>query len=373
MKDVLAVIFGGKSVEHDISIITGMQVLKNLSSSYNTLPVYIHPDGKWYIADNLDKAETFLNFEKNVIKKKQVTPVIGKPYLVVESGGKYKKHIKLDCALLCTHGRNGEDGTLQGLLDLCFIPYTSCSTLSSAICMDKAIAKRIMRSYKIPTPKFVDFYASEYKKNKFQILNRVNSDLTFPLIVKPAGLGSSVGISICEDIDSLPSHIENAIVYDGKIIIEEFISDAKEFCVAVTKINGSHLTSNVQEVHKGEIYTFEDKYLNKKQEIIANITPSFENKLKKLACTTYRALECDGIVRIDFLCDKDDKIFVNELNTIPGSLAFNLFDSPFRDLLDIIILEAKDKLEVKEKEVYKFNSKAIENYVKIMKQNKYSK
>ena len=373
MKDVLAVIFGGKSVEHDISIITAMQVLKNLSPSYNTLPVYIHPDGKWYIGDNLDRAETFLNFEKNVIKKKQVTPVLGKPYLVVESGGKYKKHIKVDCALLCTHGRNGEDGTLQGVLDLCFIPYTSCSTLSSAICMDKAIAKRIMRSYKIASPKFVDFYASEYRKNKFQILNKVNVELSFPLIIKPASLGSSVGISICENVDTLPSSIENAIVYDGKIIIEEFISGAKEYCVAVTKINGNYLTSNVQEVHKGDIYTFEDKYLNKKEHLVANITPAFENKLKKLAKLVYRALECDGIVRIDFLADQDDKIFVNELNTIPGSLAFNLFDSPFRDLLDIIILEAKDKFEVREKEVYKFNSKAIENYVKIMKQNKYTK
>lgn len=372
MKESIAVIFGGKSVEHDISIITGLQTIKNLSKKYEVLPVYIDIKGQWWIAENLDDVKTFLNFTKNVKKKKQVTPILGKPYFSID--GRFKKNIKIDVAVLCTHGKNGEDGSLQGVLEMCGIAYTSCGVLSSAVCMDKAVTKRIMRTYKIQSPKFMDFYASDFDKNKYKLLQEIESGLTMPLIVKPANLGSSVGISICEDMDKITSAIENAFLYDEKVVVEEFITGAKEFACGVMKVNGKAVASEIQEVNKGDIYTFEDKYLVKKEQKQEKVSQKLENRIKKLAIESYKALECDGVVRVDFLfTERNNTLYVNELNTIPGSLAFNLFNTSFRDLLDVLISEAKAKKLAKDKDVYEFNSKAIEVYAKLTNQNKYAK
>lgn len=374
MKAVIAVLFGGKSVEHDISIITGLQVLKNLSKQYSVLPIYIQPNGQWCIAENLDRADTYLHFDKNVKKLRVVTPVLGKPYITIENGGKFKKQIHVYCALLCTHGKNGEDGTLQGVLSMCHIPYTSCGVMSSALCMDKAIAKRLLKSYKIETPAFIDFTAGHYKKSKFQVLEQIESKLPMPVIIKPANLGSSVGIRICTSVENLENCIENALVYDNKVIVETFVQQAREFACAVMKVNGNLICSEIDEAEKEEIFTFENKYIDKKTGKKPKLSATFENKIKKLAMQSYAALDCDGIVRVDFLYDtKNEKLYVNELNTIPGSLAFNLFKVPFRDLLDATILEAVSRQEDSEKFVYEFNSHAIETFMKLSKQNKYAK
>lgn len=371
MKERIGVFFGGKSVEHDISVITGMQVLKNLSKRYEVIPIYIAPNNDWFIADNLDDPSIYLNFEKQVAKKKQVALLMGEGALVTM--GLLPRQIKLDCAVLCNHGKNGEDGTLQGALTLAGIPYTSCKVKASANCMDKSIAKKLMKNNKINTPKFVDFYTSEFGKNKFKVLENVTNSLNFPLIVKPANLGSSVGIRICEDVESLTSAIENAGIYDEKIIVEEFLQGAKEYACAVVKINDKYLTSEVQEMHKGDIFTFEDKYLSEKEKNQPKISLKTQNKVAKLAMQAYSALECDGVVRVDLLSDETGKLYVNELNTIPGSLAFNLFKTPFRDLLDATIAQAKKQKQEADKDVYEFSSKAIEYYIKLSKQNKYTK
>lgn len=373
MKTV-AVIFGGKTVEHDISVITAQQTLKNMSKLYNIIPIYIDINGVWWTAQNLGESQTFLNFEQKAIKKKRVTFLAGSPVLMCESNGKFKKQDKVDVALLCTHGKGGEDGSLQGVLESSFVPYTSCKVASSAICMDKALTKRLLKTFKIDSVKFIEVFQGDFLSNKFKTVQKIKEKLKFPLIIKPARLGSSVGISLCDDVEELQTKLQEAFAFDDKVLVEEFLKNAEEFCCAVVKVNGHAFTSKVEQVDKGKIYSFNEKYLAIKQKSDKKIDNDLENKILKESICAYKALECDGVVRIDYLYDKGkNKLYLNEVNSIPGSLAFNLFSSPFRDEIDLLLDEAICAYEHKKEQVYKFSSSAIEQYCKMSESNKYSK
>lgn len=373
MKTV-AVIFGGKTVEHDISVITALQTLKNMSKLYNIIPIYIDINGVWWTAQNLGESQTFLNFEKNAIKKKRVTFLAGSPVLMCENNGKYRKIAKVDVALLCTHGKGGEDGSLQGVLESSFVPYTSCKVASSAICMDKALTKRLLKTFKIDSVKFIEVFQGDFLSNKFKTVQKIKEKLKFPLIIKPARLGSSVGISLCDDVEELQTKLQEAFSFDDKILVEEFLKNADEFCCAVIKVNGHTCPGKVEQVDKGKIYSFDEKYLTSKEKFNKKIDNDLENKIIKESICAYKALECDGVVRIDYLFDKSkNKLYLNEVNSIPGSLACNLFSSPFRDEIDLLIDEAICAYEHKQEQVYKFSSSAIEQYCRISKNNKYSK
>lgn len=370
MKTV-AVIFGGKSVEHDISIITAMQTLKSLKG-YKILPIYIKPDGKFVTAKNLTNPDTYLNYTKNVKKERTVTFDFGLSQICIIKNKKIIDKLKIDCALLCNHGHGVEDGCLQGMLELCEIPYSSCKVPSSALCMDKTLTKVILREKRIKSPAYVHFDLCQYKEKKIDILKEIKDKIKLPCIIKPASLGSSVGISICEDIEKLEKNINEAFLYDDKIIVEKYIVNAREFCCGVVKIGNKLITSNVNEVKKGKIYTFTEKYISAKNEEKEKINPQLEQKIKNLAEKTYKALLCDGVVRVDFLFDeKNNILYVNELNTIPGSLAFNLFPFPFEDLLKGIIEEAIDYHNNKRNLQYTFNSNAIKSYIEMTDHLKY--
>ena len=371
MKNV-AVIFGGKSVEHDISIITALQTMKNISKNYKLYPIYIKPDGKFIIAENLTDAKTYLNFNKNVRKAKVVSFLLGTPTLMIMKNGKVKEYVNIDCAILCNHGHGGEDGSLQGLLELCEIPYSSCDVRSSVLCMDKVLTKIMLKNAKIASPTYVYFDICQYKARKINILKNIVDQIKFPCIVKPATLGSSIGINVCENEQELISSIDDAFVYDDKIIVEQFVSKAREFACAVFKIDDKLFTSKVQEMKKGKIYTFQEKYLCQKEREVREITKQLDERIKKYAMASYSALQCDGIVRVDFLYnEKQNKLYVNELNSIPGSLAFNLFSSSFIDLINSLISEAISRNEKKKQICYEFNSQAIENYISMTDHLKY--
>lgn len=369
MRENIAVIFGGKSVEHDISVITGLQTLSNLSTKYNVVPIYIEPNGQACIADNLSEPEIYLDFERKVVKKKSVAFVPGSNVLIVD--GKFKRHIKVNCAVLCTHGRNGEDGSLQGLLEMCQIPYTSPGVLSSAVCMDKVSTKLFMQARDIPTPNFMHFYAHEFERSQTDIIEQVEEKLGYPVIIKPANLGSSVGISICKNNFEMIFAINNALLFDDKVIVEEYIPRAEEYCCAAFRMGKELMVSDVVKVQKSDMFTFEDKYLTEKSANNEEISPELIEEIKLLTLKTYSALECDGVVRVDFL--RGESLFVNEVNTIPGSLAFNLFHFPFRELLDSLISEAIERSKAKARHVYEFSSDAFTQFVKLQKQNKYTK
>lgn len=371
MKNI-AVFFGGKSVEHDISIITAMQAMKALpKSKYKVLPIYIKSDGTFVTEKNLNSPQTFLNFNKFAKNVRSVSFEFGKGNVVLSKNGKIKEKIKIDCALLCNHGHGGEDGALQGLLELAEIAYTSSSLASSALCMDKVLTKIMLKSAHIKTPAYVHFNIDEYKAKKVEILSEIKEKIKLPCIIKPASLGSSVGISICEDGAKLESLIEESFVYDDKIIVEQFVENAREFCCAVVKIGDKMFSSTVKEVGKSKIYTFTDKYISAKEEK-GKVTKELDGKITKLAKQAYGALLCDGVVRVDFLYDQKDNImYVNELNSIPGSLAYNLFSLPFADLLTSLIEEGIERYKKKKDLIYSFNSEAIQKYIDMEDHVKY--
>ena len=373
MKNIL-VIFGGKSVEHDISIITAMQVLSNLPTGYNFIPVYIDKDQHWWLGDNLDRAETFIDFHKKVKNKHACSLVAGSSMLCEVSHGKFKKMRYIHCAVLCCHGGNGEAGALQGLLDLCKIPYTSPSFAQSSVCMDKVLTKLVLDDKEIKNIDFINFYYEDFKENKTFYIDKCERNIGYPLIVKPARLGSSVGIHICSNREELFNAIEIAKEYDGKILIEEYLKDCKEFCCACLNINDNLFVSSVNEVSKSEIFTFEEKYLSNKPKS-KKVNKSIEEEIKKLTSKVYETLECKGIVRVDFLYSpKDMQLYVCEVNTIPGSLSFNLFDNiKFSDLLRNLIETSIEDYNKQKGLIYNFNSDAIKHYISLSKINKFTK
>ena len=365
MKTV-AVIFGGKSVEHDISVITAMQAMARFPKGYQMFPIYITSQGNFVVADNLNDAKIYLNFAKNVKNCRNVSIDFENHGVFVWKKNKIKKRIKVDCALLCNHGHGGEDGTLQGMLELAGIAYTSSTLSSSAMTMDKSLTKIMLGNFHIKTLPYVQFDRCEYHQNKLKILQTIKKKLAFPCIIKPANLGSSVGISICECEAKLDKQIEDAFAFDERILVERYLSDAEEYSCACVKINDKILPSKVNKVKKSKIYTFEEKYIKEREIGKCEISKELNEQIKKLAVKAYKALRCDGVVRIDFLLDKKKKtLFVNEINSIPGSLSFNMFDSSFEDLLSVLIEEGIEKNGKTKNVIYQFSSSAIEKYISL--------
>lgn len=362
----IAVIFGGKSVEHDISVITAMQAMARFPKGYQMLPIYITSQGNFVVADNLNDAKIYLNFAKNVKNCRNVSIDFENHGVFVWKKNKIKKRIKVDCALLCNHGHGGEDGTLQGMLELAGIAYTSSTLSSSAMTMDKSLTKIMLGNFHIKTLPYVQFDRCEYHQNKLKILQTIKKKLAFPYIIKPANLGSSVGISICECEAKLDKQIEDAFAFDERILVERYLSDAEEYSCACVKINDKILPSKVNKVKKSKIYTFEEKYIKEREIGKCEISKELNEQIKKLAVKAYKALRCDGVVRIDFLLDKKKKtLFVNEINSIPGSLSFNMFDSSFEDLLSVLIEEGIEKNGKTKNVIYQFSSSAIEKYISL--------
>lgn len=370
----VAVIYGGKSVEHDISVITALQVMKAFPKQYNLIPIYIKQDGKMVSADNLTDGKVYLDYAKNVKREREIVFHSGKAQTSFLKNGKVVRNENISAALLCTHGHGGEDGSLQGLLEMCDIPYSSPDVPSSAICMDKMLTKCVLGKNRIDSPTYVhiDRCGFETEKEKFE--KRIRKDVSFPCIIKPARCGSSVGISICANEQLFSMCMENAFLYDDKVIVEQYIDNAKEYFCAILSFSQKLIASKVDQAKKGDFYTFEEKYLKSKSIDKAEISPSLATRIQTMAKETFTALECDGVVRVDFLYDEEaDKLYVNEVNTIPGSLAYNLFETKIEDFLNALIVSAKEKQKKSKNIVYKFNSSAIEKYLEIENCEKYKK
>lgn len=317
MKKIL-VLYGGKSVEHDISIITALQAMNAISGEAEILPVYITGGGEFVTAKNALDVNIYSNFNKLAKGKKTITFQLGKGVVFVKGRFKTKKFTP-DVALACNHGANGEDGMISALMELAGIAYTCPSVESSSICMDKEVTKIILASRDIPV---TDFVCGEDVK-----ISNVAAKLGFPIIVKPCRCGSSVGIAKCESTEELKISTEIAKNYDKKVIFEHFLENSREFNCACLCKNGEYLTSKVCEVKGQGLYSFEEKYLAEKPTTTFKIEKEVKRLIEKLTIKTCRVLECDGVVRVDFLMDSDGKLYVNEVNTIPGSLAFYLFGS----------------------------------------------
>lgn len=369
MKKKILVLFGGKSVEHDISVITALQVLKNLPQQYDFLPVYMDKNGIWWTAENLNESETYVNFEKKAKKRKQITVILGQNEILAKKRNKFVHFCNFDGVLNCCHGNIGEDGSVQGVFKICNVFQTSSDLTSMAICMDKAYMKDILSANNINSPKYVYFNRCSYEHNKQKYIKQLISKIGFPLIVKPANLGSSIGISVCKNQEKLEEALSIAFAFDEKVLIEKLVENLREFNCACFKYKGKKFASSVNEVkNKSEIYSFEDKYLSenaKNQETEKKLS----RKIQKLTEEVYALFDCKGVVRVDFLFDeKSEQLFVNEINSIPGSLGFYLFkDIAFKEVVASILQEGEDVFLEQNKKLRSFESDALKIFNTVSK------
>jgi D-alanine-D-alanine ligase len=352
MKKV-GIIIGGKSVEHEVSIITGLQVFENIDKDiYEPKIIYIQKDGKWLVGDSLHDINNYK--KKNFDDAYEVLPgfknekLILYPHPELKTGffGKKYPTYDIDIVFPAVHGTNVEDGALQGLLQINGVPYAFGSVLSSAVGMDKVIMKKVFQSCNLPIVDYIWFYRSSFEADKDKIIEEAEN-IGYPLIVKPANLGSSVGINKAKNYDELLFAIEVAMSYDRKIIIEKCLENVREINCAVIGYENELETSLCEEpVGWKEFLTYEDKYVNKKKDaseskrrIPADIEEDIEIKIKDLAKETFKAVDGCGNARIDFLLSGNN-IFVNEINTIPGSISFYLWEGKgvsFKQLITRII------------------------------------
>lgn len=377
MKIKLGVIFGGESVEHEVSIITAVQAMNNIDKDkYDIIPIYISKDRIWYTGKMLMEIDVYKDF--NELKKyaKQVTLAKTKRgFCLLKTNGLFNKVVdELDIVFPIVHGKGVEDGSLAGFLETVGIPYVGPSMLGASLGQDKVVMKQVMEANNIPVPAYTWFYDNEYLDDSKKILKNIK-EIGYPVIVKPANLGSSVGITVSKTEKDVVKAIDEAIKYDNKIVVEKIIENLIEVNCSVMGNNEYQDTSVIDEViTKNEFLTFSDKYLGNGKKgklktsgkgmvatdriIPARINKKLEEEVIKYSKETFRALNLKGIARIDFLIDKkNEKVYVNEPNTIPGSLAFYLWKAKgieYKKLLDDVI-----KLTIKE---YKENSKKTTSF-----------
>ena len=337
----LAVFFGGRSCEHDISIITAMQTLAHIDrEKYKVYPIYITRPGEWYLAENLTLPDQFKDFKpRRAVHVKPAQPTL------FASGFPYKKIAQLDCAIICCHGMNGEDGTLQGVLELSNIPYTSSGVVGSALTMDKVFMKQVFEVNNFPVTPYFWFRKAEFEADAERVLGECLGSVELPVVVKPANLGSSIGIRRCEDAGALREALEVAFAYDDKAIVEEAVPHLVEVNCAVLGL-GKDIEVGKLESPKSweEILTFEDKYLRFGgakfvDEVEIGVDEDIQGRIGEISKRAFERLDCAGVVRIDFLVNADTgEVFLNEINNVPGSLANYLFPGlSFSQLIDRLI------------------------------------
>lgn len=368
MKKVVAIVYGGKSCEHDISIITAMYTYNALDlEEYDIALVYLY-DGNFYYGKKLENIDTYIKFDKR--KFSQVFFINGKLY---DKKKKLKASLDIECVVLCTHGGDGENGSLQGYFDINNIPYTSSKVFSSSLAMDKVMSKKMLESMKYSVLPYVYIKADDENK-----LASIVDKLNYPVIVKPAKLGSSIGISKCNDAEEAEYAIEVGLKYDNKLLVERCLEDFIEInCAAVR--NGNEIVVSLPErpfVTKGYL-SYEDKYISDKKgevcrEFPAKIDKAQTEKITQMTRSIYENFELSGVVRIDYLIE-NNKIFVNEINTIPGSLSYYLFEKQninISKLVDIMIKQSLKEKKAEDSLLSCFSSQVLQHYKRNKGSNK---
>ena len=377
MKKV-GVVFGGRSVEHEVSIITGMQVMENIDKKkYQVVPIYITKEGKWLSGDCL---LDFSNFKNNTLSQAVeifVSPNCGNYniYPNPENIGLFGKKIlgSLDVVFPALHGTHGEDGSIQGLFELMDIPYAGCGVLASSVGMDKILMKDVYKANGIPIVNYYWFYRSNWKNDENSVVKEIEETLKYPVFVKPANLGSSIGINIAKDQEALIKAIEIAVNYDRKVIVEQAVETPREINCAVLGYDEELNTSLCEEPLGWEdVLTFEDKYVKsnakggkssgERRIIPADISDDLRLRIEDLAKQAFVCIDAKGTARIDFLVDKEENVFVNEINTIPGSFGFYLWEGKgyaFGHLVDELINIAIITHEDKKSNMYNFEANLL--------------
>ena len=366
MKLKIGVIFGGPSLEHELSIITALQAMDNIDTEkYDIVPIYITKDLVWYSSGCLRYIDSFNNF--NLIERyaTKVNLINKKGRFVLQTTGLIKRELtELHLVIPMVHGRGTEDGTLGGYLQMVGIPYVSNNIYSSVICQDKVFTKQLLEQNELPTIKYVWFFDNEYNKNKEELFKKIDR-LDYPLIVKPATLGSSIGIKIVKRKEELDTIINEVLKYDRKIVIEELIEDVLEYNISVLKTNDKLFVSAIEEVATNlEFRDYIDKcdlqnYRNGNivRTVPANIPEKMSEEIIALAKKTINFLNNTGLSTVDFLYDtKKKKLYIDEINSIPTCFSHHLWEEAnisYKELFTIMINDTiknidRDKDMVKE-------------------------
>ena len=374
MKIKIGLFFGGNSTEHEVSIVSALQALEFFNKSkYDILPIYITKDNKFYISEHTGNISEYKNIKSLIEKSEQVLLVKnGKKVDLVKYPTKIfgnKVYDYIDIAFPIVHGTNVEDGTLQGLFNMLDIPFVGCDVSSSAIGMDKYVMKCVLKENNIPVLDGIVFNKFSYIEDSNEVIINIKKKFDYPVIIKPINLGSSVGIKIAKDDDSLKDALDYAFTFSYKIVVEKAVTKIKEVnCSVLGDIESATASECEQPISSDEILSYKDKYLSSSsskktpnassktggtmeslsRKLPADISDEMREKIRTMAVDTFKVLGCNGVARIDFIIDEeDDKVYVNEINTIPGSLSFYLWKAVGMDYTTL--LEKMIQLSLKRK------------------------
>ena len=408
MRIKVGVMFGGKSVEHEISIISAIQAIGSMDTEkYDVIPIYITKNNEFYVGPSVGEIENYRNIPQLLKDSTRVILVNDGGlvklirYPAKRFGSSYVDYI--DVAFPIVHGTNVEDGTLQGFLTMLDIPYVGCDVVSSAVGMDKYVMKTVLKDNNIPVLDCLCFNAKEYDRGNDEVVDAIEKRIGFPVIVKPVNLGSSIGISKADNREKLYESLDMAFCYADKVLVERAVQNLKEInCSVCGDYEHAEPSECEEPVNSDEILSFADKYLGNgssggakggklggkmggklggkfggaktggsksgmaslKRKIPADITDEQKATIQKYAVDAFKCLGCSGVSRIDFMMDtKSGEIFLNEINTIPGSLSFYLWEPigvPYTKLLDKMISLALKREREQEGITYAFESNVLE-------------
>ena len=361
MKIKVGVFFGGKSVEHEVSVISALQACAAFDKEkYEVIPVYITRENEFFAGEGVGRIEEYTDIKALLKKATRVT--------LVNSDGRLKivrfpmKKLgnstldMIDVAFPIVHGTNVEDGALQGFFQTLSVPYVGCDVVSSAVGMDKYVMKAVLKDNNIPVLDCVVLGAKDFSKDSSSCADKIEEKLGYPLIVKPINLGSSVGIKKANDRVSLLEALDYAFQFSNKVLVEHAITALKEINCSVCGDSDEAEASECEEpISTDEILSYQDKYVSGsksggtkqqgmsslKRKIPADISAEKRSEIREMAVRAFKCLGCSGVSRIDFMIDTEsDRIYLNEINTIPGSLAFYLWEPigvKYSELLDRMV------------------------------------
>lgn len=398
MKKRVAMIWGGKSVEHEVSVISGIQALKAMDTEkYEVIPVYMTKENDMYIGGGVGEIESYKDISAMIKAAQRV--------IMINEGGRYmlqpypvklfgNKPVEFDLAFPVVHGTNVEDGALQGYLKTIGVPFVGPDVTSSAVSMDKFITKAVLKEAGVPVLDAKVYTMADYEDLDAMIKD-IEKVVGYPVIVKPVNLGSSVGIGVAKSRDELVSIVDDAFMYATRIMAEHAISKLREInCSVLGDENEAEASECEEPLNAGIILSYEDKYVNgggKKsgfksssaesdaaakgsggagmanlaRKIPADIPKKKRKEIRDLAVTAFKALGCNGVSRIDFMIDEEDgSLYFNEINPIPGSLAFYLWEPlgvSYTELLDRMIECAIRRTRTEEAVTYKFETNILSN------------
>lgn len=379
MKTRVAVLFGGNSVEHEVSVISAIQAIMSMDTvKYEITPVYIAKNGEMYIGEDVGNIEAYKNIDKLIKSSKRViwvkegNSVFLVPYPFKAFSGKNK--IEIDVAFPIVHGTNVEDGTLQGYLKTIGIPFVGCDVTASAVGMDKYVMKTVLKDNDIPVLEGALYGIGEIS-DMDSLLDRIEKRFGYPVIVKPVNSGSSVGIGVAKDRAELEKRVEDAFMFARKIIVEHAILKLREINCSVLGDDEEAIASVCEEpMHTEEILSYEDKYVNNAKggskgmasvarQIPANITDELRTRIEELSVKAFQCLGCNGVARIDYMIDEENgELYFNEINTIPGSLSFYLWEPKgvsYKELLDRMIKLALKRKREEEEITFAFDTNIL--------------